>query len=305
MQMKRAFLLLMPLLMALIVIVFPTNSNAQTGLTLFSFNGTTQGLDPLSNLVMDKAGNLYGTTFVGGTNNSGVVFELSPDGAGGWGESVLYSFTGGADGGDPVAQVIFDSAGNLYGTTVLGGSANLGTVFELTPTSSGWSEKALYSFAGGSDGRVPFRRLDARPCGKSVRDNTRRRGFRTGHGFRIETLGQRAVGPNAVILAFNGNNGDGPRGGLVRDGAGALYGVTQGGGKAKAGVVFKLIPSSERELDGGSAAQFFWRHRWQRPVCGNAGLRSQRAALRHDFWGRRIAGWNRVPAVAEAIGSLE
>ncbi len=243
-QKKRASLLLMPLLMALIAIAFPTNSSAQTGVTLFSFNGTTQGLNPLSNLVMDKAGNLYGTTFVGGAHGSGVVFELSPDGTGGWNESVLYSFTGGADGADPYyAGVVFDAAGNLYGTTTAGGSSNLGTVFQLTPSASGWSETVLHSFAGGSDGQYPYSGVTLDPAGNLYGTTLGGGAFGMGTVYELKPAGN-GQWTESVIQAFNGNNGDSPRGGLARDGAGALYGVTQGGGKAKAGVVFKLIPST-------------------------------------------------------------
>src|SRR5579859_4853818 len=124
----------------------------QTEQTLYNFSGYADGGNPLSSLMMDAAGNLYGTTFVGGANGAGEVFELSPSAGGGWTESVLYSFTGGADGANPyLADVIFDAAGNLYGTTVGGGAHNLGVVFELTPTSGGWSKSVLYSFAGGND----------------------------------------------------------------------------------------------------------------------------------------------------------
>src|SRR5579862_2262384 len=118
--------------------VFVPAVRAQTEQTLYSFSGYADGGNPLSSLVMDAAGNLYGTTFVAGANGAGEVFELSPDTSGGWTESVLYSFTGGADGANPYqADVIFDKAGNLYGTTVGGGAHNLGVVFELTPTEIG------------------------------------------------------------------------------------------------------------------------------------------------------------------------
>ena len=92
---------------------------AQTEQTLYSFTGYTDGGNPLSSLVKDAAGNLYGTTFVGGAYGAGEVFELSPNSSGGWTQSVLYSFTGGADGAIPYyAEVILDKAGNMYGTTV-------------------------------------------------------------------------------------------------------------------------------------------------------------------------------------------
>jgi uncharacterized repeat protein (TIGR03803 family) len=139
---------------------------AQTEETLHTFTGGSDGGDPLSSLVMDAAGNLYGTTFVAGQFGAGDVFELTPQAGGGWKESVLYSFTGGADGSNPYyADVIFDKSGNLYGTTVGGGTFNSGTVFELSPaTGGGWTESVLYSFSGGFadgldgvlDGAIPY-----------------------------------------------------------------------------------------------------------------------------------------------------
>jgi uncharacterized repeat protein (TIGR03803 family) len=131
---------------------------------LYSFKGGADGGSPEGNLVRDSKGNLYGTTFSGGnsvgtpgcTDGCGTVFQLAPSGV----ETVLYSFTGGVDGGYPFTGVIRDTAGNLYGTTPYGGSANFGTVFELPVAAS---EKVLYSFSGGADG--------ANPAGGLVRDS--------------------------------------------------------------------------------------------------------------------------------------
>src|SRR5262249_19090578 len=106
--------------------------------TLYRFSGGADGGNPFGEVVFDKAGNLYGTTLLGGIgtcNNlytCGVVYELKRSG-GSWTESVLYSFTGGDDGGAPSAGLIFDADGNLYSTTSTGGSHNDGTVFQLSP----------------------------------------------------------------------------------------------------------------------------------------------------------------------------
>jgi uncharacterized repeat protein (TIGR03803 family) len=125
-----------------------------------SFN-TPFGAVPLGNLVADGEGNLYGTTHTGGTKDWGVVYELvrpvPPKTS--WTETVLYNFTGSPDGGKPEAGLLFDKSGNLYGTTNLGGAANVGTVFELSPpvTPGGkWTESVLHSFVSdSSDGRNP------------------------------------------------------------------------------------------------------------------------------------------------------
>lgn len=134
-----------------------------------SQTGCTDGNSPQSSLTTDGAGNLYGTTAYGGATNNGTVFELSPNGVGGYNESVLYSFcprTGCADGSGPIySNVTFDSAGNLYGTTVFGGAKGDGTVFQLSPkpgtgcpsgsnTGNGWCETVLHSF--GLDGDAIF-----------------------------------------------------------------------------------------------------------------------------------------------------
>ena len=123
---------------------------------LYSFAGGSDGANPeFGDLTLDLAGNIYGTTPNGGsaacTGGCGVVYELSPSN-GGWTEKILYSFQGGQDGAYPYAGVVFDNAGNLYGTTFLGGAQYDGTVYELTPSGSGWTESVLYSFGGGQDG---------------------------------------------------------------------------------------------------------------------------------------------------------
>jgi uncharacterized repeat protein (TIGR03803 family) len=137
---------------------------------LHNFNGNvrTDGYTPMAGLVLDAAGNLYGTTYFGGTFGVGTVFELSPKARGGWKETVLHSFNdNGSDGYGPQAGLILDAAGNLYGTTLIGGSAvctyygSCGTVFELMPQADGsWTEKVLHSFSDdGTDGYWPYASL--------------------------------------------------------------------------------------------------------------------------------------------------
>lgn len=125
---------------------------------LYTFTGGTDGGSPEATLISGPAGNLYGTTFSGGASGKGTVFELvHPSVKGGaWTEKVLYSFGAGTDGANPVAGVTFDKAGNLYGTTSLGGIYNYGTVFELSPSASGWQENLLYQFQLMNDGGIPY-----------------------------------------------------------------------------------------------------------------------------------------------------
>src|SRR5258708_16941105 len=134
-------------------------AQAQTETVVYNFKGGSDGFTPQSQLTSDGAGNFYGTTGFGGLG-SGTVFELSPNGSGGWNETVLYSFTGGADGSVPYfSYVLFDSEGNLYGTTYWGGSYGYGAVFELSPEGTSWRETVLYSFTGGPDDANPMNGL--------------------------------------------------------------------------------------------------------------------------------------------------
>jgi uncharacterized repeat protein (TIGR03803 family) len=124
--------------------------------TLYSFSGV-DGNGPRGGLTLDGLGNLYGTTDEGGTYNRGVAFELSPASDGSWTETVLHNFGGGNDAAEPEGNLIFDPYGNLYGTTTGGGAyGNYGTVFKLTPSSTGWIETVLHSFQGGINGPGPI-----------------------------------------------------------------------------------------------------------------------------------------------------
>jgi uncharacterized repeat protein (TIGR03803 family) len=138
------------------------SASGWTETVIYSFTGATDGQKPFGGLIFDATGNLLGTASHGGQNGFGVVFQLTPGSGGTWTESVLYSFTNGSDGGFPEAGLTLDSAGNLFGTTTFGGvtasscTEGCGVVFKLTPSSSGWTESAFYSFTGGSDGNNPY-----------------------------------------------------------------------------------------------------------------------------------------------------
>jgi len=151
-------------LLSALLLIAAQPAQAQTETVLYNFTGSPDGNDPTSRLTADSAGNFYGTTYYGGDGSPGfgTVFELSPNGGGGWNETVLYRFTGGADGAYPAySDVIFDSAGNLYGTTYRGGGEfGLGVAFQLTPNGGGWTESVLHVFKGGEiDGGHPESRL--------------------------------------------------------------------------------------------------------------------------------------------------
>jgi uncharacterized repeat protein (TIGR03803 family) len=219
-------------------------------------NSTSAGTDPSGNLVADSAGNLYGTTFRGGAADVGTVFELLrpvPPGTK-WIESVLYSFAGGSDGSQPDAGVVFDGAGNLYGTTSVGGASGFGTVFELAPPAAPgdpWTESVLHSFHGGTrDGAAPFagvvfdrsgRLYGATSQGGITNDSV----CSSGCGTVFELAAPATPGAawkETVIHYFNSRQGGFPRGTPIFDEMGRLYGTTPKGGLHGAGVIFRLAP---------------------------------------------------------------
>ena len=199
---------------------------------LYSFQGGTDGATPVGGLVLDPKGNLYGTTYVGGANSRGTVFEITPSGT----ETVLYSFTGGADGGDPYTSLIRDAKGNLYGTALLGGAYGHGAVFEITKKGV---EKTLYSFAGGTtDGQGPAATLLLDSTGNLY--GTTIYGGSTGNGTVFELT---PAGVETILYSFaGGNDGAYPYSNLVRDKQGNFYGTTYQGGAEGDGTVYELTP---------------------------------------------------------------
>jgi uncharacterized repeat protein (TIGR03803 family) len=207
----------------------------------FVANGT-DGYYPWAGLAFDRFGNLYGTTSTGGTYEGGIVFELTPAGSGGWTETVLHRFGNAMDGSGPLAGLIFDAAGNLYGTTSGGGTYD-GTVFELTPAGGGsWTEKVLWSFGSGTDGFAPQVGLVFDAAGNLY--GTTPWGGTNGYGTVFELTPAGSGGwTEAVLHNFNEfGNGDGyyPLAALILDAAGNLYGTTSVGGTYNNGTVFEL-----------------------------------------------------------------
>jgi uncharacterized repeat protein (TIGR03803 family) len=215
----------------------------------FNFNGA-DGADPeFANLVFDKAGNLYGTTYPGGIYDSGAAFELKPNGKGQWTEQILYSFGGGTNAGDSATGMIFDSHGNLYGASSTGGIfGDWGTVFELSPRQGGeWTQKVLYSFNfNGTDGYYPF--------GSPVFDasgnlyGTTSVGGQENLGIVYQLKPNGSGGWTETILhsfVENGTDGFEPYSGLTIDSAGNLYGTTAAGGSSGVGTIFELSPDGQ------------------------------------------------------------
>ena len=226
----------------------PTGNGSYTESVLYSFTGGSDGGNPVGGMIRDSSGNLYGTTRSGGGSNVGTVFELVPNGSGGYTESVLHAFTGSSDGADPVGRLLMDSGGNLYGTTEFGGSNNTGTVFKLAPSGGGYTESILYSFAGGSDGANPVTGLTMGNTGNLY--GTTAYGGSSGsinsYGsvFELASNGSGGYTESVLYRFTGGSDGANPFGGLIMDGAGNLYGTTEyGGGSQNDGDVFKLAPN--------------------------------------------------------------
>jgi uncharacterized repeat protein (TIGR03803 family) len=208
---------------------------------LHNFAGATDGAYPEGGLVRDKAGNFYGTTTAGGTSGSGTVFGISAKGK----EEVLYSFTGGTDGGTPEAGLALDAAGNLYGTTSAGGANGNGTVFKLTVPTKGakWTESVLYTFGTGTDGATPVSAVAFDKAGNLYA--TTSAGGAYGYGTIFELTPSGAAWTETILQNFqDGDDGGVPYGGLIADKSGNFYGSATEGGTGGGGTIFELTPAN-------------------------------------------------------------
>jgi len=199
-----------------------------------TFRGGSDGAHAWAGLIRDAAGNLYGTTALGGgngcgSNGCGVVFKVTIKNK----ETVLHAFIGGAtDGQAPLARLVRDSSGNLYGTTYAGGTSNLGTVFRVDST---LGESVSYSFPGDPNGWGPYAGLVRDPVG-NLYGTTAGGGAGFGTVFRLDTSGT-----ETVLYPFaGGTDGSLPEADLIRDAQGNLYGTTVGGGAFGFGTIFKV-----------------------------------------------------------------
>jgi uncharacterized repeat protein (TIGR03803 family) len=238
--------------------VFELSPNANgtwTETVLHAFTGNPDGANPEGGLVMDPSGNLYGTTIFGGNGapqGFGAVFEVSPTKSG-WTESVIYNFSGYPDGADPTGSLIFDSAGNLYGTTSAGGVSStflgFGTVFKLAPTPGVWQKTTLYSFQGGGNGGDPASGVVYDTKGNIFGSLSN---FANGYGalFELSPLAGGGWGETMLYNFCSRNNcidGNGP-GTVLLDQAGNIYGLTGSGGQfgkryQRDGIFFELSPA--------------------------------------------------------------
>jgi len=250
---------------------------------IYRFVGGSDGYQPEGDLTLDQAGNLYGTTQIGGIPgcsgySCGTVFELAPSG-GGWTESVLYRFTGYDDGYWPYSGVILDKTGNIYGTTSDGGSKSgggspQGTAFQLVPSGSGWTKNILHTFAFSSDGIIPNGMIF--DGSGNLYGTTTAEGNGNG-GTVFELTPSNGAWTFNVLYPFTGDGGaDGPWGAVTMDAAGNLYGTTRSTGAYGHGAVFKLTPTETG-----------WTY-----------------TSLHDFTGGADGGWPKSSLIFDANGNI-
>jgi uncharacterized repeat protein (TIGR03803 family) len=222
----------------------PASGGAWQFSVLYNFGGKPNAASAYATPIFDAAGNLYGTTYEGGTNGKGTVYELSKNSSGAWVEQILCSFQGGSDGSEPFAGLILDRVGNLYGATLEGGTANVGTAFKLTAADN-WKKTILHQFLGlsAADGANPNTLVfdaNGNLYGTTVGGGQ----FNPGTIFRLSSVA--GQWKETVLYSFTGGlDGAYPSAGLTIDPAGHLFGTTLWGGPAGdtiGGVAFEFVP---------------------------------------------------------------
>ena len=212
-----------------------------TATSIHDFSTTPpDGFLPGSGVVIDAAGNVYGTAEGGGLRGQGTVYRLSHSGSG-WTETLIYSFTGGADGSSPIGGLVFDAAGNLYGATSGGGTGGGGTVFELSPAGGGqWNFTLLYSLPG-ANYNGPYDSLSLDAAGNLYGTTYGNGAYNYGNIFTLTR--NNGNWTYTDLHDFTGGaDGGNPIGGVSIDGSGNLFGTTVYGGANQNGVVWEITP---------------------------------------------------------------
>jgi uncharacterized repeat protein (TIGR03803 family) len=222
---------------------------------LYSFACRADGDFPFGGLVLDSAGNLYGTTLNGGDcatdyQGCGTVFQLTPS-KGNWTKKTLHTFSAAnsKDGAYPYANLILDKTGNLYGTTAFGGAYGVGAVFKVSPKNGMWTEKVLHSFGNDNDGTVPIGPLIFDQAGTLYGTTTGGGAYEYGTVFEL-IPGTNGKWREKLLLSFDFQEDGCPTGGLIFDAAGNLYGTSGGAvlGVCNPGNVFQLTRGTNGKL---------------------------------------------------------
>jgi len=208
-----------------------------TQTVLYTPQGDGAGADPVGGVVFDASGNLYGVFRLGGPNEVGAVYQLSPSGMG-WTRQFLHSFSGGNDGEQPNGGLIIGPSGNLYGTTYLGGSGDAGTVFELTPANGGWSFNTLYGLPGGQESG-PEDKLVMDAAGNLYGTTFGGGTCKKGSVFKLTPSNGEWI--YSDVHDFCNGDGANPQSSVVFDTNGNLYGTASEGGNGY-GVVWEITP---------------------------------------------------------------
>jgi uncharacterized repeat protein (TIGR03803 family) len=213
------------------------SQNGWTAMPIYSFSGGSDGKQPAGGVVFDSNGNLFGTTSHGGSSNHGVVFELTYVPGVGWTEKVIYTFQGSTDGSYPYSGVIFDNAGNLYGSTFLGGGGQGGTVFEISPSGDSWNFNLIYPLRGtaGPQGSLT---MDA--AGNLYGAASGNGNRLLGNVFKLTKTGNSWT--YTSLHDFGGSDGEDPICSVAIDTDGTLYGTTQSGGLHDGGTLWQIKP---------------------------------------------------------------
>ncbi len=213
-----------------------------TNTVLYTFTGTPDGNDPYFGVVLDGAGNIYGTTYAGGASRLGVAYELTHSGSG-WSESTIHTFAGGNDGANPTGTPVFDDSGNLYGATASGGGCGgtgCGSIFQLVPTGAGWTENILYNFSGSFGAPLAGLIFDGHGNfygSASIPNSVFELSLSNGQWTATQLFSDESVG----LQSFRST--------LARDAAGNLYGTSAFGGLSECsgygcGFVYELTPTA-------------------------------------------------------------
>lgn len=228
----------------------PDGTWTETSLYLFD----SREID--GSVILDAAGNLYGSVINGGVLYRGIVFKLTPNSDGSWTETTIYNFSG-PDGNGPVGALVFDPKGNMYGTTDWGGAYGFGVVFQLAPNPDGsWTETVLHNFAGGTAGGEPLGSLVFDSSGSlygtasSVYPE-----YATGAAFKVSPNPD-GTWSETLLHSFKGPDGANPTSNVVFDAAGNMYFPTMSGGKYNNGTIVKMSPLPGGTWKGSLIHQF-------------------------------------------------
>jgi len=246
---RRFFRFLGSAIIFSVIALFVGAAKASTTEIIYSFGGGADGEYLDTDVAIDAAGNLYGTSVLGGTFGGGTVWQLSPVGNG-WVNTVLYNFTGDADGGEPYKGVTLDAAGNLYGTAVTGGSGSCeggcGVTYKLTKSGSTWTQNVIHSFTG-ADGSGPGSRVTVDNNGNVYGMTPTGGDFGLGTIYALRPKSNGTWAFNVIHHFTGGSDGSSGSAGRMVFRGGHLYGAATTGGDFGHGVVFELKPRASGE----------------------------------------------------------